>query len=165
VFFDELIKLAPDDDAVVGVFAHELGHVEYRHGMQNLFRSAALAAVATWYFGDFTTLANAAVVVTQLKYSRDFEEEADRRAIELMRINNINPKSVAALFRKLRDHDHDHDDDEKDKEKDKKDVAVSGDKPRESATKKSSKLPSIPEFLSTHPDIDKRIENFEKAAQ
>jgi hypothetical protein len=31
---DELVSLAPDDDAVIGVLAHELGHIEQRHLMR-----------------------------------------------------------------------------------------------------------------------------------
>jgi Zn-dependent protease with chaperone function len=157
VFFDELVKLSPDDDAVVGVFAHEYGHVIHRHGLRNLLRTAVISAIAAWYFGDFTTLANAAIIVSQLSYSRDFEREADDAAVQIMRANGLNTKSLAALFRKMRDH-HDHDHSPKKSAATEKGEA-SGDKPGEKEKKKPRI--SVPEFLSTHPDIDERIKRFE----
>ena len=152
VFLDGIVKAAPSDDALVGVFAHEFGHVIHRHGLRNLLRTAMVSAVAAWYFGDFTSIANAAILMTQLKYSRDFETQADDTAIEIMRAQKLDTKSLAELFRRMRDHrgpgerDHDH-----------------GDAAKEPPAKVKTKLPSIPEFLSTHPDIERRIERFEGA--
>jgi Zn-dependent protease with chaperone function len=150
VFLDGLVKIAPNDDALVGVFAHEFGHVQHRHGLRILLRTAALSAVAAWYLGDFTALASAAVVLSQLSYTRDFEAQADDTAIELMKANRLDTKGLAELFRRMRDHGqadkHSHD---------------------ERATKvpaERSKPWSLPEFLSTHPDVDRRIERFENAS-
>jgi Zn-dependent protease with chaperone function len=160
VFLDGLVKVAPDDDAIVGVFAHEYGHVIHRHGLRNLLRSAVVSAVAAWYFGDFTTLANAAILISQLSYSRDFEREADDAAIQIMRSNGLNTKSLASLFRKMRDHDgHDHD-----SESNVKEAAKEAKKEGESAKEKARTRFSVPEFLSTHPDIESRIERFEREA-
>lgn len=163
VFLDGIVKMAPDDDALVGVFAHEFGHVKYRHGLRTLLRTAAVSAVAAWYFGDFTSLTNAAVIVSQLSYSREFEMQADDTAIELMRANKLNTRSLAELFRRMRDRGGDHEDHAK------SDGAppASDQSKAESAAKAPSKRVgtfSIPEFLSTHPDIERRIERFEKAS-
>jgi Zn-dependent protease with chaperone function len=152
VFFDGLVKLAPDDDAVVGVFAHEYGHVIHRHGLRNLLRSAVISAVAAWYFGDFTTLANAAILVSELSYSRDHEREADDAAIQIMRANGLTTKSLADLFRKMRDYE----------KKDQKPTADSSKGDRKADGEKKKSRLSVPEFLSTHPDIDARIERLEK---
>jgi Zn-dependent protease with chaperone function len=164
VFLDGIVKAAPDDDALVGVFAHEFGHVKNRHGLRTLLRTAVLSAVAAWYFGDFTTLAGAAVVVSQLRHSRAFETEADDVAIAMMRENRIGTKSLAELFRRMRDRGglFDHDDEKKEK------AGTPDAEKRDNATpSKRDKLGSfsIPEFLSTHPDIEQRIERFEKAIQ
>ena len=161
VFLDGLVKLAPDDDALVGVFAHELGHVQHRHGLQILLRTAVISGVAAWYFGDFTTLANAAIVASQLKYSRDFETEADDTAIELMRTNQLDTKSLATLFRRMRDHgDH-----VLDTEAEKKSDGTGDAAPGAPKDRKATSFFSIPEFLSTHPDIDQRIERFSAASK
>jgi len=157
VFLDGIVNMAPDDAALAGVFAHELGHVQHRHGLRTLIRTAAVSAVAAWYFGDFTSLANAAIIMSQLSYSRDFETEADDEAIAGMRANSVDPRSIAELFRRMRDRGPFDDDEPKEKS--------TGDTDPKSAnkTKRSGPLFSIPEFLSTHPDIERRIERFEKA--
>lgn len=161
VFLDGIVKLAPDDDALVGVFAHELGHVQHRHSLRILLRTAAISGVAAWYFGDFTALANAAIIASQLKYSRDFETEADHTAIEVMRVNGLDTKSLANLFRRMRDYgDHGLSTEPEKKSDGAADAATKAPQDR-----KAKGLFSIPEFLSTHPDIDRRIERFEKAAQ
>ena len=115
VFLDGIVNMAPDDAALAGVFAHELGHVQHRHGLRTLIRTAAVSAVAAWYFGDFTSLANAAIIMSQLSYSRDFETEADDEAIAGMRANSVDPRSIAELFRRMRDRGPFDDDEPKEK--------------------------------------------------
>lgn len=74
-----------DDDEVMAVLGHELGHVVHRHSMQALMRSAGLAAVAGVVLGDFSSVAVAATASLQsLAYSRDAEREADRFALEFL---------------------------------------------------------------------------------
>lgn len=166
VLLDGLVKMAPDDDALVGVFAHEFGHVQHRHGLRTLLRTALVSAVAAWYFGDFTSLANAAVLVSQLSYTRAFETEADDTAFELMRANKVDTKSLAELFRRMRDR-KDTPDTEGSTGADgsaRGDEAATAKGEGEGAAglpRKRSAPFSLPEFLSTHPDIDRRIERFE----
>ena len=168
VFLDGLVKMAPDDDALAGVFAHEFGHVQHRHGLRTLLRTAAVSAVAAWYFGDFTSLANAAVIVSQLSYTRAFETEADDTALELMRTNKIDTKSLAELFRRMRDRK-----DAPDAEGGTSaDGTAKGDEAATAKGEGAAGLPhkrsapfSVPEFLSTHPDIDRRIERFESSGK
>ena len=164
VFLDGLVKMAPNDDALVGVFAHEFGHVQHRHGLRNLLRTAALSGIAAWYFGDFTSLATAAVVLSQFSYSREFETEADDTALELMRMNKLDTKALAELFRRMRDKGASHDHEHEEKPQTGEATKPATNRPAEPATKPAKSL-SIPEFLSTHPDIDRRIERFEKAGQ
>lgn len=42
VLTDEIVTLLDDDDAVMGVLAHELGHVHRRHLMRRLIQSSAI---------------------------------------------------------------------------------------------------------------------------
>jgi Zn-dependent protease with chaperone function len=145
VFLDGIIERAPSEDGVIGVFLHELGHVDHRHGLQNLIRSGVLTAIAAWYFGDFTLLANAASLLAELKYSRDFEREADAASIAAMRANGIDPRELAALFRAL----------------------IAADSPaREDTSQGRRRLAlDVPSLLSTHPDTRERIEMLERAGR
>ncbi len=166
VFLDGLVKMAPNDDALVGVFAHEYGHVQHRHGLRTLLRTAALSAIAAWYFGDFTSLANAAVIVSQLSHSRAFEAQADDVALELMKANKLDTKSLAELFRRMRDRRGEPDSDSVDdgKSKGEKSAKATGDSAAKIPARRNAQF-SVPEFLSSHPDVELRIERFEKASK
>ncbi|MFC5474178.1 M48 family metallopeptidase [Paraherbaspirillum soli] len=99
---DELVRLVDDDDALMGVLAHELGHLHQRHLMRRLIQSSAIAAAAAVVFGDASTLlASIPPVILDLKYSRDVELEADDYAIAMFKANGISMSKLARIFEKL----------------------------------------------------------------
>jgi Zn-dependent protease with chaperone function len=106
VLTDELVKLMADTpDAVSGVLAHELGHVQARHAMRMLVQSSLSAAWATLLFGDVSNvLAGASALVVEMSYSRDLEREADATAYRLMRKAGIPPRVMVVFFQRI-DHD------------------------------------------------------------
>ncbi len=142
---DELVQLAPDDEAIIGVLAHELGHIEHRHLMRRLFASAAVGAAAAVLVGDFSTvLAALPAILIELDYSRAMEREADDYAIELLRANGISTASLATLFERM--------DEAHEKRGSAKDTAPD-------QSRKSSQWPS---YLSTHPPTPERVESFRR---
>jgi Zn-dependent protease with chaperone function len=100
VITDELLQRLPErDDGVLGVLAHELGHVRQRHGMRLLVQATLLGAATSMAFGDFNgLLAAAPALIGQLGYSREFERDADDEAIALLRANDVSPLVMVALF-------------------------------------------------------------------
>jgi Zn-dependent protease with chaperone function len=100
ILTDELVALLPDDDdAVLGVLAHEFGHVRLRHGMRQLVQVSALGMVVSAAFGDYGTLITTApVALATLGYSRDAEREADAESLRLMRIAGVPPSAMADFF-------------------------------------------------------------------
>ena len=128
VMTDELVKRARNDDEVLAVLAHELGHVYHRHTMRRLLEGSATALIIAGVTGDIastTSLAAAApALLLQLKYSRDNEREADVYAIELMRKAGIEPRHFGAILARLED-----------------------DEPRRGM---------FPRFLSSHPPTEER---------
>lgn len=88
ILTDELVALAKTDDEIDGVLAHEIGHVEAHHTLQNIYRAAGLAIMVGVIAGDsgqmVDTLLAQAAALQQLSYSRAFEIEADLRSVELM---------------------------------------------------------------------------------
>jgi Zn-dependent protease with chaperone function len=102
VLTDDIVALAKDDRELLGVLAHEAGHVQRRHGIRSLLQDSAVALLITWYVGDVGTLAAAApTAILQAKYSRDFEREADDYAAQSLRANGIGPEYLADILRRL----------------------------------------------------------------
>lgn len=103
VITDELLALMPDrDDAVLGVLAHELGHVRLRHGMRLLVQVSLLSAATSIAFGDFSSvLAAAPALVGQLDYSRDAEREADAESARLMKAAGLRPDAMVEFFERV----------------------------------------------------------------
>lgn len=135
ILTDEIVKLVENDDAVMGVLAHELGHLHERHLMRRIIQSSAVGAAAAALFGDVSTIvATVPTVMLDLKYSRDAEREADDYAIAMLKANGIPLTNLAYLFEKLG---------EKDGKQDKSDDPVP--------------------YLSSHPSSKERIERILKA--
>jgi len=98
---DQLASMLSDEQ-IVGVLAHELGHVVYRHGMRAVLQKSVVALVAGWYFGDISSLlAGSAAAYANLHYSRDFEFEADAYGASLLRANGMSPTLLAGALEKL----------------------------------------------------------------
>lgn len=104
VLTDELVQLvAGRDDVLVGVLAHELGHVRQRHGMKMLVQVSLLGAATGIALGDFSAvLAGAPALLGQMAYSRDAEREADRESLHLLRANGLPPAVMVVFFEQAR---------------------------------------------------------------
>jgi Zn-dependent protease with chaperone function len=90
VMTDDMVKAAADkglpDEALVGVLAHEIGHVVYRHGTRMVVEQGVLNIGLGLALGDVSAIVSTgASVLTGLAYSRNHEREADCYAIALMR--------------------------------------------------------------------------------
>lgn len=102
VLFDGLVRLAENDDEVLGALGHELGHVVHRHSTRQLVQALGVAAVASLMWGDFSSVAaNAPVLLGVFRYGREFEREADDYAIAFMRDNDMPVEALDRLFAKL----------------------------------------------------------------
>ncbi len=81
IMTDQLVKLAKNDNELMGVLAHETGHVVYRHSLKQIYQALGVGLVTTWFTGDLVSATSfaAAVPATLLQtgYSRAAETEAD----------------------------------------------------------------------------------------
>jgi Zn-dependent protease with chaperone function len=99
---DEIVKLLDDEQAVMGILGHELGHLQHRHMTRRIIQSTAIAATATALFGDVSAVvANLPTVMLDMRYSRDAEREADDYGIALFKTNGIDLGKFARVFEKL----------------------------------------------------------------
>lgn len=103
VITDELLALLHDaDDAVLGVLAHEHGHVRRRHGMHALVRFSLLSAATTLALGDFSAVAaTVPALLGHLGYARDAEREADADAAHVLHASGRDPAAMVLLFERL----------------------------------------------------------------
>ncbi len=159
IMTDELVALSKNDDALMGVLLHELGHIKYRHSMRNIIQAAAVTAVISVWLGDVSSLVSAVpAAMAGMKYSRDLESEADDFAIASMRALGIPGQATADLFtelEKLHGEKPSMPKGEEKKGEEKKAGAPKDEAPR------ASQAPSPSESIfSSHPVTSERIKKF-----
>lgn len=155
VMTDELVELVNDDQVVLGVLGHELGHITARHGVRQLVQVAAIQVVLSMAFGDYGSLITLApLMLGSMAYSRDFEREADEDAIRFLHANQISPLVMVRFFSTLREPD-----DAKEAKKDSADGAADSEQAPE-----VRKTPLGIAILSSHPSDEERMSRFRRAA-
>lgn len=99
---DGLVALARDDREILGVLAHEAGHVDHRHGLRNILQHSIVGLVVAWFIGDVSSIATAApTALLEASYSRELEREADMYAVQVLRANGIPLRHLADILRRL----------------------------------------------------------------
>ena len=97
-----LIQKAASPDEVAGVLAHEIGHTLELHPEAGLVRAMGLAAAAQLIFAGTTgTATNIGILLTQMRYTRVSEREADAHALRMLRSAGISPKGFGDFFERL----------------------------------------------------------------
>ena len=102
VVLDELVELAEHDEEILAVLAHELAHVERRHGLRMTIQSTAVGAFIAWWMGDFSpVIAAAPAALLQASHSRELESEADADAAQSLRRIGIAPSRLADILERM----------------------------------------------------------------
>lgn len=105
VMTDQLVKLAENDEELIAIFAHEIGHVVHRHAMRSVLQNSAIVLVLIALTGDVfassTFTAALPLLLIQTKYSREFEIEADQFSYEYLVDNNIDLKHFADIMKRI----------------------------------------------------------------
>lgn len=107
-FFSALLDRATSPDEFAGVLAHEIGHVVYRHGLEQLISTAGTGALIGFILGDMTGLSVAAGLGSTLidaRFSRLAEREADAYAAALAQRLDFNPAGLADLIARVSEDD------------------------------------------------------------
>ena len=110
VVTDELVQLLHDSpDALLGVLAHELGHLRHRHGLRLLIQGTAAAAVGGLLLGDYSgLLAAAQALLAERSYARDFERQADSEARRLLLAAGRVPSAMLLFFDRMQQYRRQH---------------------------------------------------------
>ena len=139
-----LLRCCRNEDALAAVLAHEIGHIELRHGMQAIkkaritealttiaaegaktFGSKEVAALTETFGGTITDITNTMI---EKGYSRSSEYEADLKAVKLLRRVGYDPNGLVEML---------------------------------TAMKKNLKAGGL-DFAKTHPSPENRIEEIKK---
>ncbi|MFA5984126.1 MAG: M48 family metallopeptidase [Methylococcaceae bacterium] len=102
VVLDGLVELSENDDDVIAVLAHELGHVQAHHALRQMLQTSVIGIAMVWYVGDVSNfLVALPAAVLENRYSREFERNADDFAARLLTNNAISSLRLAEMLEKL----------------------------------------------------------------
>ena len=128
---DGLVNLAENDHEIKAVLAHEIGHLQERHGLRQLLQSSATALLAIGLVGDVSAgssfLAALPTLLLQSKYSKEFEMQADAFAFAYLKRDGIPAQALLSLLQRIE--------------------------------RQSNKTGTLPDYLSSHPGIQERAQN------
>ena len=107
-----MLQAARTDDEVAGVMAHELSHVILRHGTLQAAKAQKfqIGAIAGQILGSIVGGQKGAIISQGsqiglstyfLKYSREYEREADLLGAQLMARAGYDPRQMANMFRTI----------------------------------------------------------------
>lgn len=139
VFTDALVNLAGNDQQLLAVLFHELGHLKHKHITQRILQGSMMTLVVLFLTGDIDSidmLTGVPTLIADLAYSREFELEADKYALSMLQQSNIPIEAFSAIMVSLAEHYEMND-----------------------SGKHGKKLT---DFLSTHPTTQERIEQVAK---
>lgn len=142
ILTDELVNLAKDDHEIIGVLAHEQGHLVERHSLQQALSSLGFSVLLIAVTGDssalFTTLP---VALVGASYSRNFESDADLYAMQVLDKNHISSLHLANFLARMEAEARDEEEEEK--------------QPQEKSEKEEDG--GIGSFFQSHPATQERI--------
>lgn len=99
---DELINLAHSDQEIIGVLAHEQGHLLHRHSLQQALSSLGFAVMYIAITGDSSDLLTTVpLTIVGASYSRKFEQESDLYALNLMQAKHIETSHFANMLQRI----------------------------------------------------------------
>lgn len=110
-----VILHARSEQEVAGVLAHEIAHIQQRHiprllaasrissaaAMAGLLAGIVAAASGAGHADAAIALSTAAYAQNQLRFTREFEQEADRVGLELLQRASFDPRGMPDFFEKL----------------------------------------------------------------
>ena len=122
-----ILKFLDSEDEFAGVLGHEIAHADMRHSTRQMTKQFGIQVMLQVVVGNREALQQVMGGLLSLKFSREFEKEADARSVKYLCPTDYNAAGGAGFFRKIE--------------------ALNGAR--------------TPEFLSTHPNPEDRIESFE----
>lgn len=139
---DRFMELIDQDEELIAVLAHEVGHIRHRHALRKIIQDSTAGLLIATLTGDIVSASSlAAALPTMLidaKFSRDMEREADDVAAEYMLQQGIPLQHFANILLELQ-------------------ASASGSKKEDAEEEDFQAL----QYLSTHPATRERVSRLE----
>jgi beta-barrel assembly-enhancing protease len=136
VIFSGLINQTRSPEELAGVIAHEVSHIESRHGIRQLIRVLGMSYLISSVVGAGIegfeapeTISEIANILVYYKYSREFEREADLSSVKLLRSAGIKPDGIIRFFETM---------------------------------DRSKNMPEFLSWVNSHPDFNSRVKYLKK---
>ncbi len=104
--YQEMLDSISNPSELIALMAHEAAHVNQRHGMRmigkNISSYLLISLVLSDANGFIALMAESASRIYNLKYSREYEQEADEEAAKLLKLNHADLNASVSLFKKLK---------------------------------------------------------------
>ena len=102
----DLFDYVQSDDELAGILAHEIGHVIHNHALKQTrdntkFTLLTILAVLLTGEPDVGVLGKLTTITFLNQYSREYEEEADLTAIDLLSKTEYNPVGFLSFLERL----------------------------------------------------------------
>ncbi len=105
IYLTKGIMKLMNDEELLFVIGHELGHIDHRHSMERLKRASIIIGGLSFLFGNgFATHLLGAIynLLIESAFSRDNEYEADESGFRYLAVSGHNVKSAITALEKLR---------------------------------------------------------------
>ncbi|MBN1829927.1 MAG: M48 family metalloprotease [Deltaproteobacteria bacterium] len=112
-----ILRCCQSEDAVAAVLAHEVGHVQSKHGLQAIQKSRITSAITALGIEGAKTFGSSALAdltstfedsisdisktLINSGYSRSFERQADQAAVKIMKRVGYDPQALVEMLMKM----------------------------------------------------------------
>ncbi len=133
-----LLEKLPDENTLVMLLGHEIGHIKLRHPVKALGKGVVIGLLLSTVLGQSSDSVASVLtdtsMITMLSFNREQEEDSDDEGIKVMHAYYGHVQSSTELFEILK-QEH------------------------------QGKGLDVPQFLSSHPDTGHRIQHLNQLAQ
>ncbi|OYW79351.1 MAG: hypothetical protein B7Z27_05705, partial [Sphingobacteriia bacterium 32-37-4] len=131
VVYSGILKAMKSPDELAALLGHETAHINDRHSLRSILRSAATGLIVSVVLNDisgiFSIVVENAEGLRTMHFSRGIEKSADEEGMKILINNNIHPLAMKKLMQRLKEN--------------------------------SPEIPEVLSFMQSHPATDERIKH------
>jgi Zn-dependent protease with chaperone function len=131
VVYTGILKAMKSPDELAALLGHETAHINDRHSLKSILRSAATGLIVSVVLNDisgiFSIVVENAEGLRTMHFSRGIEKSADEAGMKTLVKNNIHPLAMKKLMQRLKEN--------------------------------SPEIPEVLSFMQSHPATDERIKH------